>query len=167
LSDDFSVEDFSNLIAMSRVQLHRKLKGLLDLSPSELIRSIRLKKAAERAFKRAGITNPKTAFDVIELSDQYAYQLPMWAEGIGICDEGKGRHWLDTDGPVKQNVNTSGGMLSGNPLILGGFIRAAEAVIQLRGEAGDRQVDNAKTAIAHGVMGPAGQFHSVITLARD
>jgi len=47
--------------------------------------------------------------------------------------------------------------------LLDGMVRAAEAAIQLRNEAGDRQVDNAKTAIAHGVMGPAGQFHSVIT----
>ncbi|MDA3895723.1 MAG: thiolase family protein [Desulfobacteraceae bacterium] len=137
------------------------------LGDRDLTSNFALKKACERAYKRAGITDPKSAFDVIELSDQYAYQLPMWAEGIGICDEGKGADWLDADGPVKQNVNTSGGMLAGNPLILGGLVRAAEAAFQLRGECGDRQVENAKTAIAHGVMGPAGQFHSVITLARD
>ncbi len=137
------------------------------LGDRDLTSNFALIKAAQRAYKRAGITDPKSAFDVIELSDQYAYQLPMWAEGIGICEQGKGAKWLDADGPVKQNVNTSGGMLAGNPMILGGFVRAAEAAFQLRGEAGDRQIDNAKTAIAHGVMGPAGQFHSVITLARD
>jgi acetyl-CoA C-acetyltransferase len=58
-------------------------------------------------------------------------------------------------------------MLAGNPLILGGLVRAAEAALQLKGQAGDHQVKDAKTALAHGVMGPAGQFHSVITLARD
>jgi len=137
------------------------------LGDRDLTSNFALIKAAERAYKRAGITDPKSAFDVVEVSDQYAYQLPMWAEGLGICDEGKGGKWVDTDGPAIQNVNTSGGMLAGNPLILGGFVRAAEAAFQLRGEAGDRQVDNAKTAIAHGVMGPAGQFHSVITMARD
>ena len=137
------------------------------LGDRDLTSNFALIKAAERAYKRAGITDPKSAFDVIELSDQYAYQLPMWAEGIGICEEGKGGKWVDADGPAKQNVNTSGGMLAGNPLILGGFVRAAEAAFQLRGEAGDRQVDNAKTAIAHGVMGPAGQFHSIITMATD
>ena len=136
------------------------------LGDRDLTSNFALKKAVQYAYKRAGITDPRSAFDVIELSDQYAYQLPMWAEGIGLCDAGKGAKWLDGGGPVKQNVNTSGGMLAGNPLILGGLVRAAEAAIQLRGEAGDRQINNAKTAIAHGVMGPAGQFHSVITLAR-
>jgi acetyl-CoA C-acetyltransferase len=137
------------------------------LGDRDLTSNFALKKAAERAYKRAGISDPKSAFDVVEVSDQYAYQLPMWAEGIGLCDDGKGAKWLDADGPSKNNVNLSGGMLAGNPMILGGFVRAAEAVFQLRGEAGDRQVDNAKTAIAHGVMGPAGQFHSVVTLERD
>jgi acetyl-CoA C-acetyltransferase len=137
------------------------------LGDRDLTSNFALIKAAERAYKRAGIKDPRSAFDVIELSDQYAYQLPMWAEGIGICEQGKGGAWIDADGPDRQNVNLSGGMLAGNPLILGGFVRAAEAAIQLRGAAGDRQVDKAKTAIAHGVMGPAGQFHSVITLARD
>ncbi len=137
------------------------------LGDRDLVSNFALKKAAERAYKRAGISDPKSAFDVIEVSDQYAYQLPMWAEGIGLCDDGKGAQWLDADGPSKNNVNLSGGMLAGNPLILGGFVRAAEAAFQLRGEAGDRQVDHAKTAIAHGVMGPAGQFHSVVTLERD
>lgn len=137
------------------------------LGDRDLVSNFALKKAAERAYKRAGISDPKSAFDVVEVSDQYAYQLPMWAEGIGLCDDGKGAQWLDADGPSKNNVNLSGGMLAGNPLILGGFVRAAEAVFQLRGEAGDRQVDHAKTAIAHGVMGPAGQFHSVVTLERD
>jgi acetyl-CoA C-acetyltransferase len=137
------------------------------LGDRDLTSNFALKKACERAYKRAGITDPKAAFDVIELSDQYAYQLPMWAEGIGLCGEGKGADWLNADGLKKQNVNTSGGMLAGNPLILGGLVRAAEAAFQLRGQAGDRQVENAKTAIAHGVMGPAGQFHSVVTLERD
>jgi len=137
------------------------------LGDRDLTSNFALKQAAQRAYKRAGIHDPASAFDVIELSDQYAYQLPMWAEGLGICEDGGVTKWLAADGPVNQNVNKSGGMLAGNPMILGGFVRAAEAAMQLRGEAGDRQVADAKTAIAHGVMGPAGQFHSVITLARD
>ena len=64
-------------------------------------------------------------------------------------------------------MNLSGGMLGGNPLILGGLVRAAEAALQLRGEAGDRQVPGARRALAHGVMGPAGQFHTVAVLEAD
>ena len=137
------------------------------LGDRDLASNRSLKEAAARTYKRAGITDPKTAFDVIEVSDQYAYQLPMWVEGLGMVDEGKAGQWIDDDGPDKLHVNMSGGMLAGNPLILGGLVRAAEAVFQLRGEAGKNQVENAKTALAHGVMGPAGQFHSVITLERN
>ncbi|MBW1892111.1 MAG: thiolase family protein [Deltaproteobacteria bacterium] len=137
------------------------------LGDRDLASNFALKKAAERAYKRAGIKNPRKAFDIVEISDQYAFQQPMWIEGLGICDDGKGGEWIDADGPAKNRVNPSGGMLAGNPMILGGLVRAAEAAIQLKGEAGDRQIKDAKTALAHGVMGPAGQFHSVITLERD
>lgn len=126
-----------------------------------------LKKAAERAYRRAGVTDPRSAFDVIEVSDQYAYQLPMWSEGLGLCDEDRGGIWVAEGGPDRMNVNRSGGMLAGNPLLLGGLVRTAEAALQLKGQAGDRQVPNARRALAHGVMGPAGQFHSVVTLGTD
>ncbi len=129
--------------------------------------NVALKAAAKRAYHRAGITDPKSAFDLVELSDQYAYQLPMWMEGLGLCNEAGGAKWVEEQGWDRDQVNLSGGMLGGNPLLLGGFVRAAEAALQLKGEAGTRQADKAKTALAHGVMGPAGQFHSVVTLKRD
>ncbi|MBA3009554.1 MAG: hypothetical protein KKF12_21615 [Proteobacteria bacterium] len=137
------------------------------LGDRDLASSVALKAAAGRAYKRAGIRDPKSAFDVKEVCDQYAYQLPMWMEGLGLIQEGRGARWVDDQEWDKTNVNISGGMLAGNPLLLGGFVRAAEAALQLKGEAGSRQVKNARTALAHGVMGPAGQFHSVVTLERD
>jgi acetyl-CoA C-acetyltransferase len=134
------------------------------LGDRDLTSNFALKKAVERTFKRAGIKEPRS-LDVIEICDQYAYQQPLWAEGLGLCEQGKGGQWIDANGPEKDHVNFSGGMLAGNPLMIGGLVRAAEAVLQLRGEAGDNQINGAKTALAHGVMGPAGQFHSVVTLA--
>jgi acetyl-CoA C-acetyltransferase len=137
------------------------------LGDRDLASNFALKKAAELACARAGITDPRSAFDVIEVSDQYAYQQPMWIEGLGICDEGKGGEWIDADGPERCHVNLSGGMLAGNPMIIGGLVRSAEAALQLMGEAGEHQVPGARTALAHGVMGPAGQFHNVIILERE
>jgi acetyl-CoA C-acetyltransferase len=137
------------------------------LGDRDLASNFALKKAARRAYDRAGIKDPRSAFDAIEISDQYAYQNPMWAEGLGLCEEGDGGKWLDSGGPDKFHVNPSGGMLAGNPLILAGLVRSAEAVLQLTGEAGKRQIKDAKRALAHGVMGPAGQFHTVIILERD
>lgn len=130
----------------------------------DLTSNFALKKAARKACQMAGISNPKTAFDLAEINDPYAYQLPLWAEGLGLADEGKGGDWIDSGGLELHHVNLSGGMLNGNPIILGGLARAAEAVFQLKGEAGDRQVDGAKKAIAHGTTGAAGQHHAVIIL---
>ena len=137
------------------------------LGDRDIAGNFALKKAAERAYARAGIKDPRESFDVVEISDQYAYQQPMWMEGLGLVDDGKGGKWIDEGGPQQARVNLSGGMLGGNPLILGGLVRTAEAALQLMGKAGDYQVPDAKTALAHGVMGPAGQFHSVIILNRD
>jgi acetyl-CoA C-acetyltransferase len=137
------------------------------LGDRDLASNFALKKAAERAYKRAGIVDPSKAFDVVEVSDQYAYQQPMWLEGLGLCPEGGGGRFMDSGGPERMNVNMSGGMLAGNPLMLGGLVRAAEAALQLMGKAQGRQVPRAKRALAHGVMGPAGQFHSVAVLTRD
>jgi len=125
-----------------------------------------LERAAQRAYAMAGVDNPSTAFDVVEIADQYAHQQPQYAEGLGLCEAGKGGQWLAEDGPEQQNVNRSGGMLAGNPLMLGGLARAAEAVLQLRGEANGRQVPDAKRAVAQGATGPAGQLQTVLVLER-
>jgi len=134
------------------------------LGDRDLVGVFPLPKAAERAYTMAGIKDPKSAFDVVEVADQYAHQQPLWAEGLGLCDEGTGGAWLAEDGPDEQHLNLSGGMLAGNPLILGGMARIAEAVIQILGEAGERQVPGAHCALAQGSAGPAGQLQTVIVV---
>ena len=62
-------------------------------------------------------------------------------------------------------VNPSGGMLSGVPNGVVGISRVAEAVLQLRKEAEDRQVEGAKTALAHGATGICGQHQCVMVLS--
>ncbi len=134
------------------------------LGERDLAGNFALERAAERAYAMAGISEPRGAFDVIEIADQYAHQLPQYAEGLGLCNGSRGGQWLAEDGPDKGNVNRSGGMLAGNPLMLGGLARVAESVIQLRGEAGERQVSNARRAVAQGATGPAGQLQTVVVL---
>ena len=51
---EFSVDEFSREVGMSRVHLHRKLKALTGQSPSDFIRMIRLKRAAQLLDARAG-----------------------------------------------------------------------------------------------------------------
>jgi AraC-like DNA-binding protein len=60
---DFSVDSFAKLIGMSRSQLHRKLTALINLSPSGIIRSFRLNRAAQHLRKKSG-TISEIAFDV-------------------------------------------------------------------------------------------------------
>ena len=60
---DFSVDSFAKLVGMSRSQLHRKLTALTAFSPSGLIRSFRLARAAQRLKQKSG-TVSEIAFDV-------------------------------------------------------------------------------------------------------
>lgn len=132
------------------------------LGDRDLLANMALKKATAKALSRAGLELKD--IDLFELSDQFAYQLPLWAEGVGLTDLAGTREWLADDGLDKNQVNPSGGMLIGSPLILGGLLRTVEVCRQLQGRAGLNQVAAASTGLAHGVMGPAGQFHSVVIL---
>ena len=136
------------------------------LGDKDLVENVSLKRAAGRAYSMAGVKEPSNEFDLVEVNDCFAYQLPMWAEGLGICEESKGGAWIRDQGMEKNNLNLSGGMLAGNPVMIGGLARAAEAILQLRGEADGRQVQGAKKALAHGTTGAAGQFHSVLILEK-
>lgn len=126
-----------------------------------------LSKAARKAYSMAGIRNPIKQIDVAEISEEYSYQELLWMEGLGFCERGEGGKLIDS-GVTQMNgklpVNPSGGLLSGNPVCVAGMARVAEAVLQLRGEAGDRQVKNAQIALAHGVTGICGQHHCVMIL---
>jgi acetyl-CoA C-acetyltransferase len=116
-----------------------------------------------------GITNPLKEFDVAEISEHYSYQELLWSEGLGLCGKGEGGKLIDsgkTEMGGELPVNPSGGVLSGIPHCLAGMHSVVECALQLRGEAGDRQVKGAKKALAHGVDGPAGQLQCVITLEK-
>jgi acetyl-CoA C-acetyltransferase len=136
------------------------------LGDRDLASNFALKLAAQRAYKMAGIKDPKKAVNLVELMDCYAYQQPMWLEGLGFCDEGKGGQFIDENGPAKYNVNLSGGMLAGRPLIIGGLYGAVEAVLQLKGQAKEHQAADVSCAVVHSTTGGAGQFHTVVVLER-
>jgi acetyl-CoA C-acetyltransferase len=124
-----------------------------------------LKNAAKRAYEMAGITNPRKEIDVAEITEPYAFQELLWYEGLGFCDRGEGGKLMDSgatqvDGDIP--VNPSGGVLTMNPYVSRGLYRLAEVFLQVRGQAGEKQLDRkAKTGLAHGTHGFAGQFHAV------
>lgn len=137
------------------------------LGDRELADCDALVKAAKKAYSMAGIKNPLRQIDVAEISGEYSYQELLWMEGLGFCGRGEGGMLIDS-GVTKMRgklpVNPSGGVLPGNPNGVAGMTRVAEAVLQLRGEAGDRQVKGAKVALAHGVTGICGQHQCVMIL---
>jgi acetyl-CoA C-acetyltransferase len=129
-----------------------------------------LVKAAKKAYSMAGITDPGKQINVAEISEEYSYQELLWMEGLGLCGRGEAGKLIDS-GVTKMGgqlpVNPSGGMLSGNPTVVAGMTRIAEAVLQLRGEAGERQVPGAKMALAQGFTGACGQLQGVMILGNS
>ena len=129
----------------------------------DLTDPLSLREAAKKSYSMAEITIPHKEIDLVELSEYYSYQELLWSEGLGLCDPGSGNRLLEQ----KQiPINRSGGLLSGVPVNVAGLNRAVEASLQLRGEAGKRQVEGAKTAVIHGTGGVCGQMHCVITMRR-
>lgn len=109
-----------------------------------------VERAARRAFELSGV-GPDD-LDVIELHDAAAPAEITQYEQIGLCGAGEG-HKLLTEGETSLGgripVNTSGGLLSrGHPLGATGCAQLFELVHQLRGAAGDRQVNGARVALA-------------------
>ncbi|MFC1999317.1 thiolase family protein [Chloroflexota bacterium] len=128
-----------------------------------------LAEAARRAYSMAGVSDPRKEMDLVELSEYCAYQELLWLEGLGFCGRGEGGRLIDSGVAEMGNelpVNPSGGLLSGVPTMVDGLSRIAEVALQLKGEAGARQMPGAKKALAHSVMGVAGQMHCVAVLEK-
>jgi len=102
--------------------------------------------AASAAYEAAGL-GPGD-LDCVECQDtDAARELLSWVE-LGLCDTGDQRRLLADDGGPA--VNRSGGLLSkGEPLGASGLGQVVELVRQLRGSAGDRQIERARVGLAH------------------
>ena len=113
--------------------------------------------AAEMAYRIAKVRNPAGAFDLAEVDDKFSYKELQHLEALGLAKKGQAgkmarRGALGPGGRLPTNV--SGGSLGcGNVLDASGLHRVAEAVLQLRGEAGSRQIDHARTAVVQSWRG--------------
>ena len=116
---------------------------------------------AHMLYDSAGITDPRKQIDVAEIYVPFSWYEPMWLEGHDIAGPGEG--WKMTDSGATQitgdfPVNASGGVLSSNPIGASGMIRFAEAALQVRGEAGEHQVEGATVGLGHAYGGAAQYF---------
>ncbi len=119
--------------------------------------------AAADLWAQAGITNPLEEIDCAEIYVPFSWFEPMWLENLGFADVGAGWHLTvagETALTGRLPVNMSGGVLSSNPIGASGMLRFAEAALQVRGMAGEHQVDGARKALGH-AYGGGSQFFSI------
>ncbi|WP_280234291.1 lipid-transfer protein [Nocardia cyriacigeorgica] len=109
------------------------------------------RKAAQEVFAATGVGIDEV--DVIELHDCFSINELITYESLGMCAPGESGALIEAGATTyggRWVVNPSGGLISkGHPLGATGLAQCAELTWQLRGEAGPRQVDGARHALAH------------------
>jgi acetyl-CoA acetyltransferase/uncharacterized OB-fold protein len=105
--------------------------------------------------------------DLALLYDGFSFNCLSWIEALGFCGEGEAKDFLEGGKNIARDgilpLNTHGGQLSSGRLHGYGFVH--EAVTQLRGDAGERQIKDAETAVvSNGGGAPGGVF--LFTAAR-
>ncbi|MBE0430486.1 MAG: thiolase family protein [Dehalococcoidia bacterium] len=129
-----------------------------------------LEKAAQRAYEMAGIKDPVSELEVLEVSEKFAHEEMMIYEALGLCREGKGRVLIEDGITSKYGelpVNPSGGALGADPVCATGLIRVIEAAKQINGEANGYQMPHACRALAHGQFGLCAQKNVVFVLGGE
>jgi len=124
---------------------HREIAWMPDLTTTAA------KRAGERAYAQAGVTAAEV--HCAQLYDAFTINTILFLEDLGFCAKGEGASFIE-GGRIAPGgalpTNTHGGGLSCVHPGMNGVFTLIEAVRQLRGEAGERQVANAKIALAHG-----------------
>jgi acetyl-CoA acetyltransferase len=127
---------------------HTTMSEWDDLTESPCVRS------GAQAFARAGLTPADV--DVCELYDAFTGMVLLTLEGLGFCPKGEGGEFV-ADGRLRVGgalpTNTDGGGLSHCHPGMRGMFLLVEAVRQLRGECGARQVPDAHVACVNGTGG--------------
>jgi acetyl-CoA acetyltransferase len=112
------------------------------------------KRSGELAFRRAGVTPGD--IDLCQVYDAFTPMVLLTFEALGFCARGEGGAYL-ADGRMRVGgalpTNTDGGGLSHCHPGMRGMFLLVEAVRQLRGEAGARQVENARLCCVNGTGG--------------
>ncbi|HEY8525708.1 MAG TPA: thiolase domain-containing protein [Acidimicrobiales bacterium] len=124
---------------------------------------------AAAVYRQAGITDPRRELDVAELFVPFSWVEPPTLENVGLAEPGEGWRLVD-DGATALDgalpVNPSGGLLGANPIGAAGLVRFAEAALQVRGAAGEHQIDGARLAVGH-AQGGFSNFVAMWVVGRD
>ena len=133
------------LLGAGEAHWHRNISQMPDLTVTAAVDS------GPRAYEMAGV-GPESV-DVAMLYDAFTINPILFLEDLGFCEKGEGGAFVE-GGRIAPGgelpVNTNGGGLSYNHPGMYGLLLLVEAVRQLRGECGERQVEGARVALAHG-----------------
>jgi acetyl-CoA acetyltransferase len=133
------------LLGAASAVWHRNISAAPDLTITAVA------ECAPRAFAQAGIK--ASDVDVVEIYDAFTINTILFLEDFGFCPKGEGGRFV-AGGAIAPGgrlaVNTNGGGLSCVHPGMYGLFAMVEAVTQLRGQAGRRQVAGANIALAHG-----------------
>jgi acetyl-CoA acetyltransferase len=124
--------------------------------------------SSAKAFAMAGCT--PADIDVAGVYDCFTGTVIMMLEDLGFCPKGEGGAFV-ADGHLRPggslpSMTMGGGLSYCHPGALG-ILLIVEAVRQLRGEAGERQVPGAEIGVAHGIGGISNSVGATVVLARD
>ncbi len=136
---------------------HRSITGMPDLTVSPA------RASGERAYRMAGLR--PSDMDLLELYDSFTITVLLQLEDLGFCPKGEGGRFVENQRLAPGGglpTNTSGGGLSFIHTGMFGIFLLIEAARQLRGECGDRQVPNARTALCNGIGGSLASSGTVI-----
>lgn len=138
-------------------QWHRQISSMPDLTVTAASES------GARAYAMAQV-GPGD-IDVVQLYDAFTINTILFLEDLGFCPKGEGGRFV-SDGTIgpggRLPVNTNGGGLSCVHPGMYGIFALIEAVEQLRGGAGDRQVENPNVAVCHGNGGTLSSQATVV-----
>lgn len=127
---------------------HRHISEMPDLT------STTARVTGPEALRKSGLSVADV--DVVSLYDAFTINVLLFLEDLGFCSKGDGGPFVESGGIAPGGdlpVNPNGGGLSyTHPGMLGAFL-VVEAVHQLRGDAGDRQITDAEVALVHGSGG--------------
>lgn len=133
------------LLGGAQATTHREMSCMPDLTVTALA------EAGPRAYAQAGVTAQD--IDVVELYDAFTINPILFLEDLGFCAKGEGGAFVE-GGRIAPGgqlaVNTNGGGLSCVHPGMYGLFTIVEAARQLSGQAGERQVADARLAIAQG-----------------
>jgi acetyl-CoA C-acetyltransferase len=124
-----------------------------SLETRDWARAVYTRLAAEMAYKQAKINNPYREIDFAEVHDMFAYKELQHMEALKICGYGEAGKITEEGVTALEGefpVNPSGGLLGmGYGLEASGMQKLLETVLQLRGEAGQRQIPDVEVGLAH------------------